>query len=191
VLYGLKEDDQDMEKINDFLNLHLSPEHKLRWMRLDNAAKIYPAARSQNWSNVFRLSVTLKEDVDVAVLQSALDVTVRRFPSIAARLRRGVFWYYLQQISRVPSIRQEHSYPLANMSRDEIRRCAFRVIVYGKRIAVELFHSLTDGNGGLVFLKSLTAEYLSQKYGIHIPAEKGVLGRLEDPSDEEIEDSFQ
>ena len=58
-------------------------ENKLRWMRLDNAAKIYPAARRQNWSNVFRVSVTLKETVDKEVLKSALDVTIRRFPSIA------------------------------------------------------------------------------------------------------------
>ena len=58
-------------------------EKKLRWLRLDNAAKIYPAARSQRWSNVFRLSATLHDTVDVAVMQAALDVTVRRFPSIA------------------------------------------------------------------------------------------------------------
>ena len=28
-------------------------------------------------------------------------------------------------------------------------------------------------DGGLIFLKTLTAEYLCQKYGISIPAEKG------------------
>ncbi|MCI5992923.1 MAG: alpha/beta hydrolase fold domain-containing protein [Clostridiales bacterium] len=191
VLYGLKEDAEDFKTINNFLSAHVSEENKLRWMRLDNAAKIYPAARSQNWSNVFRLSVTLAEPVDVPILQAALDVTVRRFPSIAARLRRGVFWYYIQQLQEVPQIRQENSYPLAKMSRDEVRRCAIRVIVYHKRIAVELFHSLTDGNGALVFLKTLTAEYLQQKYGVRIPAELGVLGRLEEPSAEELEDSFQ
>lgn len=191
VLYGLNEDQEDFVFLNHFLNKHLSEAHKLRWLPLDNAAKIYPAARRQNWSNVFRLSATLKEDVDAAVLQSALDVTVRRFPSIAARLRRGVFWYYLQQLSYVPTVREENSYPLAKMSRDEIRRCAFRVIVYKKRIAVEIFHSLTDGNGALIFLKTLVAEYLQQKYGISIPAEQGVLGRLEEPSPEEMEDSFQ
>lgn len=191
ILYGLKEDEDDLQKMNRFLNEFLCPEHKLRWLRLDNAAKIYPAARSQRWSNVFRLSVTLTEEVDTAVLQSALDVTVRRFPSIAARLRRGVFWYYIQQLSEVPELTREHSYPLVKMSRDEIRKCAFRVIVFRNRIAVELFHSLTDGSGGLIFLKTLTAEYLSQKHGIHIPTEHGVLGRLEEPSEEELEDSFQ
>ena len=163
---------------------------KLRWLPLDNAAKIYPAARRRNWSNVFRLSATLTETVDVDVLQSALDVTVERFPSIAVRLRRGVFWYYLQQLAQAPQIRRESSYPLTRMGRDEIRQCALRVIVYRRRIAVEYFHSLTDGNGAMVFLKSLVAEYLQQRYGISIPAEHGVLDRQEPPKDAEMEDSF-
>lgn len=190
-LYGLAEDQEVFSDLNRFLNQVMSPERKLRWMRLDNAAKIYPAARRRSWSNVFRLSATLTEPVDVTVMQSALDVTVRRFPSIATRLRRGAFWYYLQQLAEVPKIREESSYPLTRMNRDEIRQCALRVIVYDKRVAVELFHSLTDGNGALVFLKTLVAEYLQQKYGVHISNTNGVLGRLEEPSEAEMEDSFQ
>ena len=81
--------------------------HTLRWMRLDNAAKIYPAARRRNWSNVFRQSVTLTEDIDIAVLKSALEVTVKRFPSMAARLRKGMFWYYLQEVAFAPEIKEE------------------------------------------------------------------------------------
>ena len=191
LLYGLEEDRKDLLLIDRFLNQVLAQEQKLRWLPLDNAAKIYPAARRQNWSNVFRLSATLKEPVDLPIMQTALDITVRRFPSIAVRLRRGVFWYYLQQLSDVPEIRDESSYPLTRMPRDETRRCAFRVLVYQRRIAIAIFHSLTDGNGALVFLKSLVAEYLQQKYGVHIPAEQGVLGRLEEPSEAELEDSFQ
>ena len=191
LLYGLQEDAKDLTTLNAFLREVMSPENKLRWLRLDNAAKIYPAARTQNWSNVFRLSATLKETVDLTTMRTALDVTIRRFPSIAVRLRRGAFWYYLQQLSEAPQIMEENSYPLTYMTKEETRKCAFRVIVYGKRIAIEIFHSITDGNGALVFLKSLVAEYLQQKYGAYIPAEKGVLGRLEEPSDIEVEDSFQ
>ncbi len=191
VVYGLEEDKDDFVKINDFLNRTMSAEKKLKWFKLDNAAKIYPAARRENWSNVFRLSLTLKDEVDKDILQSALDVTVRRFPSISVRLRKGVFWYYLQPMTYVPKIREEQSYPLTRMSRRETRKCAFRVIAYKNRIAVEMFHSLTDGTGALIFLKSLTAEYLQQKYDIYIPAENGVLGRLEEPAPEELEDSFQ
>ena len=157
LLYPLKENADDYDALNRFLNKYMSEENKLRWVKLDNAAKIYPAARRRNWSNVFRLSATLKEPVDEAVLQSALDVTARRFPSIAARLRKGIFWYYLQQLPSGPKLSREYSYPLARMNSRETRRCAFRVIAYENRIAVEFFHSLTDGNGALVFLKTLIA----------------------------------
>ena len=162
---------------------------KTFWVKLDNAAKIYPAARRKNWSNVFRQSMTLSEKVDIDILKSALEVIVKRFPSIAARLRKGVFWYYLEQVDGV-EIQEEKSYPLCFMSKKETRRCAFRVIVYKERIAVEFFHSLTDGTGALVFLKNLVAEYLEQKYGIEIPLEDGILDRKATPTAEEIEDCF-
>ncbi|MBE6925513.1 MAG: steryl acetyl hydrolase [Ruminococcaceae bacterium] len=191
LLYGLKEDAKDFLQIERFLNKYIAQENKLRWTPLDNAAKIYPAVRTKNWSNVFRLSATLRDNVDVDVLQTALDVTVRRFPVLCARLRKGVFWYYLQQLQQAPSIREENSYPLSGMYSEEMRQCAFRVIVYKKRIAVEMFHSLTDGSGGLVFLKTLVAEYIHQKYGTKITPKDGVLGRLEEPTEDEMEDSFQ
>jgi len=190
LLYGLAEDQKDFSQINRFLNQNLSKENKLRWMPLDNAAKIYPAARRPGWTNVFRESATPNETIDKKIMQSALDVTVRRFPSMAVSLHRGMFWYYLQQLSEAPQIREESSYPLTRMSREEIGKCALRVIVYGRRVAVEVFHSLTDGNGALIFLKTLVAEYIQQKYGVEIPCRQGVLDRLEEPSDEELEDSY-
>ena len=191
VLYCLSENmPSDFEAINKFMDRVLSPARSLRWMRLDNAAKIYPAAKRRNWVNFFRLSAELSEPVDIPVLRAALDVTVRRFPSIAVRLRRGVFWYYLEEIPQTPPIQEEKSCPLAHAPFQEVRRCAFRVLVYRERIAVEFFHALTDGTGGLIFLKTLVAEYLTQRYGIAVPAERGVLGRLEEPDPEELEDSF-
>ena len=162
----------------------------LLWVRLDNAAKIYPAARRKNWSNVFRQSITLIEEVDIDILKTSLDVIIRRFPTIASRLRRGIFWYYLQQVESSPEIKDEYSYPLTYMSHKEMRKCAFRVIVYKERIAIEFFHSLTDGTGALIFLKNLVAEYLEQKYKINIPLEYGILNRNESPLEEELEDCF-
>ena len=191
VVYDLEEDEEDFRLINHFLNKHIASAKMLRWLRLDNAAKIYPAARSKSWSNVFRVSVTLKDEINPLIMKSALDVTLRRFPSISARLRKGLFWYYLEQLKDAPPISIEHSYPLIGMNKKQVRKCALRVIVYKNRLALELFHALTDGTGAMIFLKSLTAEYLQQAYGVHIPAEQGVLGRLEYPSSEELEDSFQ
>ena len=162
----------------------------LGWVKLDNAAKIYPAVRRRNWSNVFRQSATLTENIDKTVLSSALEIVVKRFPTIAARLRKGAFWYYLQEIDCPPMIMDEYSYPLTFMSRKEMRKCAFRVLVYKNRIAVEFFHSLTDGTGALVFLKNLVAEYIEQNYKISIPFEDGIVDRREPPRKEELEDCF-
>lgn len=191
-LYHLKSTQPDYEIINSFIKeaFPADTQRKLRWMHLDNAAKIYPAARSARWTNVFRLSATLNEEVNREALQSALDVTVRRFPSIAVRLRRGTFWYYLEEIAHAPRVLDEKSYPLVRMPFDDIRSCAFRVIIYKKRIAVEFFHALTDGNGGMIFLKTLVAEYISQRYGVKISSSNGVLDRLEEPRDSELSDLF-
>ena len=190
LLYGLRDSEKDFDKIHRFIMQNIPAQKKLRWMELDNAAKIFPAARRRNWSNVFRVSATFTESVDKDVMQHALDVTVRRFPSIAVRVKTGVFWYYLEQIPKTPEIIEEKPYPLSRMPFDDIRKCAFRVLLYDKRIAVEFFHALTDGNGGLVFLKTLCAEYIYQKYGVKVPVGNGVLDRLQEPSEEEFEDSF-
>lgn len=190
VLYGIKDFDRDFDRIRKHIRTCIPNQKKLRWMALDNAAKIFPAARTRSWSNVFRLAATMTEPVDKEALRTALDVTVRRFPSIAVRLRAGFFWYYLEEIPHAPQIMEEKPYPLARMPFDDIRKCAFRVIVYDRRIAVEFFHALTDGNGGLVFLKTLVAEYIYQKYGVKVPPQGGVLDRLEEPDPAELEDSF-
>lgn len=190
VLYCIRERYCDIERIDAFIRRHLKDERKLRWMRLDNAAKIFPAAKRKRWNNFFRLSATLNEPIDTAILQTALDVTARRFPSIAVRLCRGFFWYYLEELQFAPEIAKEGPWPLMHTPFEAINECAFRVIAYKNRIAVEFYHALTDGNGGLIFLKSLLAEYLEQKHEISIPNTCGILDRLEEPRSEELEDSF-
>ena len=163
---------------------------KLLWMPLDNAAKIYPAARSRSWSNVFRLSATMCDEVDKDVLSRALAVTVRRFPSISAKLGTGLFWYYLEELKTPPAIMEESPSPTMRMRGKDMKKCALRVLVYGRRIAVEFFHSIADGNSGLVFLKTLLAEYVEQKYCVTVPAESGILDRREPPKQSELEDCF-
>ena len=190
LLYGIKERDGDYDRMMRFIKVNIPQQKKLRWMTLDNAAKIFPAARSRTWTNVFRLSATLTEDVDTDALRTALDVTIRRFPSIAVRVRAGVFWYYLEEIPHAPEIAEEKPCPLTRIPFDDIRKCAFRVIAYRRRIAVEFFHALTDGNGGLIFLNTLVAEYLYQKYGEKLHRGNHILDRLENPTPEELEDSF-
>ena len=140
---------------------------ELKWMRLDNAAKIFPAIIRRNWNNVFRVSAVLTEPVDPEILQSAVEAVIPRFPSMAVRLRRGMFWYYLEQVPHAPQVRADGSYPMIQMNHQELRTCAFRILYYKNRVAAEFFHALTDGTGGMIFLKTLVAAYLSLRITYH------------------------
>ena len=164
---------------------------QLRWMRLDNAALIFPASQRRHWSNAFRLSFSFPDPVDPALLQRALDRVVLRFPSVCVRLRRSAFWFYLEELERAPRVREDSAQPLVGMTRAEIRRCAIRVLYYRDRMAVELFHAVTDGTGGMVFAKNLAAEYVRLRYGVQIPPECGLKDLDEKPPEEEFLDSFQ
>ena len=163
---------------------------KLRWMTLDNAAKIFPASRNRNWSNLFRVSASFTEDIDTPCLQQALDHIVKRFPSIAVCIKPGFFWYYIEEIPHAPQVLEDKPYPLSRMPFDDIRKCAIRVLVHRNRMAVEFFHAVTDGTGGLIFVKSLAAEYILRKYGVRIPYDAGILNPNDLPEKAELEDSF-
>lgn len=160
------------------------------WFKLDNAAKIYPSSMSRNWSALFRLSATLNEPVDPDILEQALASTIERFPTFALMLRKGLFWYYLEQVEGSPGIEPDVANPLVHMDLKANRGFMFRVRYYDCRIAIEIFHVLADGTGGMCFLKTLVAEYLRIQYGADIPRDHEILDCSQPPKPEELEDSF-
>lgn len=159
-------------------------------MKLDNAGKIYPAARRRDWTNVFRISVTFEDNVNEKNLQTALNKVIKRFPSLAARLRTGFFWYYIEEIPEAPKVLSEENFPLNRMTFRDIKKCAFRVLYYKNRMSVEIFHTMTDGNGGMIFVKTLAAQYVRENYGEDVPITDGIFDINESVCDEELEDSF-
>ena len=163
----------------------------LRWMRLDNAALIFPAAQRRHWSNAFRISFSFTDPVDPDVLQRALGRIAPRFPSVVVRLRRGLFWHYLEELKAPPAVQADSWQPLVSMTGADVRRCAIRVLYYRDRMAVEFFHAVTDGTGGMVFAKSLAAEYVRERYGVSVPCTDGVKDPDESPREAEFADCFQ
>jgi hypothetical protein len=70
-------------------------QHPDFWMRLDNAAKIYPAVQSEELTAVFRLSCILKNRIKIMPLLKAVHLIEDLFP------------YYLLLIYciKIPNIR--------------------------------------------------------------------------------------
>ena len=161
----------------------------LLWFPLDDAAKIYPLSMEHGRMSVFRLSVYLKTEIAPELLQMALNFTIKRFPSFATTLKKGFFWHYLDTTKRRFYIEKENDVPCQPLKVSMSGSQSFRVLYYQNRISVEFFHVLTDGMGGMMFLKSLLAEYLRLS-GIEIDLDESVWDVNETPSAEEFENAF-
>lgn len=133
-----------------------------KWYRLDNAAKIFPPSKNKYDAKIFRFSVSLKENIDKNILESALKITLEEYPIFKSILKKGFFWYYLEEANIKPVVVEEHLRPCSAFDNGNL----FQVTYYKKRINLEVNHALTDGTGTLNFLKSLTANYINIKYKI-------------------------
>ena len=134
---------------------------ELRWEKLDNTAHIFPVIAGERLSNVYRISVTLEELVDAALLQQALDLVLPKFDGFNMRLRMGVFWHYFEENGKpAPRVQEERQFPCRYIRPNKNNSYLFRVSYYRYRINLEVFHVLTDGMGGLNFLKELVYQYL-------------------------------
>ena len=51
----------------------------LRWDKLDNTAHVFPVIAGNEMTNVYRISVVLKEEVQQDLLQQALDIVLPKF----------------------------------------------------------------------------------------------------------------
>ena len=156
------------------------------WAKLDNTALLFPVISTEGMTSVYRESVSLTEDVNGELLQQALEKLLPQFLIFRMRLRMGFFWYYFEENDRpVPKVREEELYPGAYINKSRNNHYMFRVTYYKKRINLEVFHALTDGYGGLVFLKELAYQYLRLAHPEEYAGEKdrissGIFMDMED-----------
>lgn len=138
---------------------------QLAWDKLDNTANLFPVIATQELTNVYRISVTLTEEIDRMVLQTALNKILPQFSVFRMRLRMGIFWYYFEENTRpAPIVREEYTSPSTYIDKSRNNHYMFRVTYYKCRINLEVFHALTDGAGGITFLTELVYQYLRLKH---------------------------
>lgn len=163
---------------------------KEKWYPLDNAAQIFPLVSKKRDTNSFRFSAVLKEEVDPILLKEALKETLHRFPTFSVRLKKGVFWYYLEQNDKDVIIREENPYFCESNDYTLQNDYLFNLSYYQKRIVIEIFHGLSDGNGGIEFFKSILYNYLILK-NIDIKNSGEVLTEDVEELIDESQDSFK
>ena len=135
------------------------------WYKVDNVAKVFLATASMRDPRVFRISCTLQEQVDPDTLNEALRRTAQEWPQFQVTLHRGLFWHYFESTDLMPAAQPETKAPCAPLYTPERRnRLIYRVTYFGARINLEMFHAITDGNGGLLYLKSIVRNYLALRH---------------------------
>src|SRR6056297_3995845 len=132
------------------------------WYPLDNAAKIYPAIQTDELTNVYRLAVVLKERVKIAHLINIIPKVEERFPYYKVTLKKGFFWYYLEQTNTPIQLLVDKSIPCRTFNQKRNEQLLFRILVIKNRISIEFSHILTDGGGSFRFFQYLLLQYFQQ-----------------------------
>ncbi len=129
------------------------------WYRLDNAGKLYPSIASSRVSTVFRITVYLHRRVHVKKLDKAIAMTLKHLPMFNVRLKRGIFWYYFEQMDDIPTAEPERFFPCTAVQYKKEYAHPFKVLYHEDKIHFEISHAICDGAGALVFLKTLLHYY--------------------------------
>ncbi len=132
----------------------------IEWRKLDNTAKIFPIVSTKKFSNTYRMSVVLKQQIIPDVLQESLILTLPNFKNFKVKLKQGFFWYYFETNNKIPKIEEEKNYPCKYIDGNKNNGFIFKVTYFKKRINLDVSHSITDGNGALNFLKAITYNYI-------------------------------
>ncbi len=156
---------QNTEQMEPKVEKKVPRKKQLAWDKLDNTANLFPVIANEDMTNVYRISVNLTEEIDRVLLQEALNRILPQFSVFRMRLRMGFFWYYFEEnTSPAPIVREEYSHPGAYIDKSRNHHYMFRVTYHKCRINLEVFHVLTDGAGGIIFLKELVYQYLRLRY---------------------------
>ena len=139
-------------------------ERKLAWRRLDNSAKIFPIAAGRKYSTVFRLSVVLNENVEPKMLEKAVKETLEKYKAFKVRMKSGFFLNYFEHNPKEPIIEEEKDYPCKYINPKTNNNYLFKVTYFEKKINIDIFHSLTDGNSGTIFFREIIYTYLELCY---------------------------
>jgi NRPS condensation-like uncharacterized protein len=158
------------------------------WTPLDNAAKIFPAIRSKEHTTVMRLTAVLKERIKISCLLKAVKQAEKRFPYFLVSLRRGFFWYYLEQVDESFSVIHDSKIPCRGFDSRTDKSLLLRILVHKNELSIECSHIITDGYGALTFLRTLLIFYFTEKGITQSDEVENVLGL--DIDDEEFGDAY-
>ena len=137
---------------------------KKKSRKLDDQATIYSLSRNGKDTSIFRLSVTLKEKVEPTLLTKAVNLALKKYKDYKVKMKAGFFEYYFDENEKNPVVTKAKSKWFKKLHVPENNEYLFQVTYETKKINIEIFHPLTDGNGGTMFFKEIISRYLELRH---------------------------
>jgi NRPS condensation-like uncharacterized protein len=152
--------------------------------QLDRTAKIFACIMTEKYQPWFRLTAVLTEIVNPVILQEALNRTLPGFPYFTVVIRQGFFWSYFKKSGMEYVVKDDNGIPF---SREKKQKALLKVYYHDRKISLEMHHTLADGYGAIVFLRTLLGQYFTLKDNPFIQ-NNGIPDNYEIPRGEEYED---
>ena len=134
------------------------------WYKVDNVAKVFLATVNKRDTRTLRVSCTLKEKIDPEALQEAVLFAIQDRPQFQVRIRRGIFWHYMEDTDLKPVVSKESGRVCPRLYTPGIASLHYKVTYFNNRINLDLFHAISDGTGALEFLNIIVLSYLKIKH---------------------------
>ena len=138
------------------------------------------------YSHMLRARVLLIEDVDLGILDKAVQKTRERYPYFFKKvLRKGDDYEIVSNEAPIPVYEGSKGICLGS---DEANGHFFSVCCKDRNIRIDLYHSMADMKGLIPLFKTILYLYLKEKYdtglspeGIRLPGEKIPVIEYADP----------
>jgi hypothetical protein len=153
---------------------------------LDVTGTYFAALQTRGWKPMHRLTAVLRQPVEPLILSAALEETMRRFPYYSVSLEKHFFAYRLvhRPLSFHPA--DDGGVPFDPARHGDALLC---LCYHGRTVSLEMRHTLADGHGAMVFMKTLLVCYF-RLLGTDVPQCPDIPDINEAPDPAEFEDAY-
>ena len=131
------------------------------WTKVDTASIMFTSLTSKNWGRTFAFTVIMKDDINPAVLRTAVNDVLPNYPSASSDLRSGFFWSYQIIVDTAAEIRPETTRPLLPITARQKGLPNLRFVYAGKTLTLEAAHCIGDGRGVMRLYEEVLTRYVA------------------------------
>lgn len=157
---------------------------------LDSSAVFYPYFTTKKAQSMYCVGAVLCDTVDKDILRSAVNDVINRFPLYKTKIARGYGSYHLRSNDAPVEVFDINGRILKPIDTKLTHGYQFRLACKGNKVALEMFHALTDANGAIKFLTAILRRY-RELCGVQFESSCDIEVWDNPPRECELEDGFK